>query len=60
MNIYNLFFTLLLNVFLSTTIYAQGVPSPTSDPSEGVPIDGGITALLLGGAVYGAKKLKER
>ena len=59
MNKYNLFFATLLLVLVSTATYAQGVPDPSSDPA-GVPVDGGITALLVGGAIYGAKKLKER
>jgi hypothetical protein len=57
MNKYNLFFATLLLVLVSTATYAQGVPDPTGD---GVPVDGGLTALLVGGAIYGAKKLKER
>lgn len=57
MNKYNLFFATLLLVLISNATYAQGVPDPTGD---GVPVDGGLTALLVGGAIYGAKKLKER
>lgn len=61
MNKYSLFLATLLLVLVSTATYAQvpGVPDPSSDP-VGVPVDGGITALLVGGAIYGAKKLKER
>lgn len=57
MNKYSLLLATLLIVLVTTATYAQGVPDPSGD---GVPVDGGITALLVGGAIYGAKKLKER
>ncbi|WP_296682549.1 PID-CTERM protein-sorting domain-containing protein [Flavobacterium sp.] len=59
MNKYNLFFATLLFVLVSTTTYAQANP-PADGTGDGVPVDGGLTALLVGGAIYGAKKLKER
>jgi hypothetical protein len=40
-------------------IQLQAPANPGNDPGNGVPVDGGITALLIGGVVYGAKKLKE-
>lgn len=57
MNKYSLLLATLLIVLVTTVTYAQGVPDPSGD---GVPVDGGLTALLVGGAIYGAKKLKER
>ena len=48
-------FTLLVG---AATAFAQpGMPDGSDDA---VPVDGGITVLLVGGALYGAKKLKER
>ena len=41
-------------------IRLQAPSNPGNDPGNGVPVDGGITALLVGGASYGAKKLNER
>lgn len=57
---------IVLVLFSSLEVYSKGVfpaliqgpADPGNDP--GVPVDGGITALLVGGAIYGAKKLKER
>jgi hypothetical protein len=52
---------LLIGVFLFWTIlvYAQADDPgmPGGDPD--VPVDGGIALLLLAGAAYGAKKIKE-
>lgn len=57
MNKYSLILATLLIVLVSTVTYAQALPPADGD---GVPVDGGITALLVGGAIYGAKKLKEK
>lgn len=57
MNKYSLFFVTILTLLLSSATYAQAVPDGTGD---GVPVDGGISALLVGGTIYGLKKLKER
>lgn len=59
---------IVLVLFSSLEVYSRGVfpaliqgpADPGNDPGNGVPVDGGITALLVGGAIYGAKKLKER
>ncbi len=48
-----IFFTLL-----SATAYAQG-PGFDDDVVDEVPIDGGVSALVIAGAAYGAKKLKD-
>ena len=48
-----IFFTLL-----SATTYAQG-PGFEDDVVDEVPIDGGVSALVIAGAAYGAKKLKD-
>lgn len=58
MNKYSFFLATLLILVVSAVTYAQP-PAPPAD-GDGVPVDGGITALLVGGALYGAKKLKER
>lgn len=57
MNKYSLIFATFLTVVTSAITFAQGLPPADGD---GVPVDGGITALLVGGAIYGAKKLKEK
>jgi hypothetical protein len=57
MNKYSLFFVTFLTFLVSSITYAQALPPADGD---GVPVDGGLTALLVGGAIYGAKKLKER
>ncbi len=52
-------FILLITVlFVSALLYAQPVPGddPGGTPGGGVPLDGGLTALLVAGAGYGAKK----
>jgi hypothetical protein len=48
-----IFFTLL-----SATALAQG-PGFDDDVVDEVPIDGGVSALVIAGAAYGAKKLKD-
>jgi hypothetical protein len=48
----------ILSLFINLATYAQPANPPAD--GDGVPVDGGITALLIGGAFYGAKKLKER
>jgi len=37
-----------------------GGDPPVGDPPVGVPIDGGALALLLAGAAYGVKKIKDK
>jgi hypothetical protein len=36
-----------------------GGDPPVGDPPVGAPIDGGAVALLVAGAVYGAKRMKK-
>jgi len=44
-------------VFLALHAYGQAVPPPIPPPPPpGLPIDGGLLFLLLGGVVYGVKK----
>jgi hypothetical protein len=53
-------YTLIICLFLTTmNAYArQGDPGmPGGDPD--VPVDGGIGLLLLAGAAYGVKKIKD-
>ncbi|MBL7684311.1 MAG: hypothetical protein JNK00_13210 [Flavipsychrobacter sp.] len=40
------------------TSYAQG-PGFDDDVVDDVPLDGGVSALVIAGAAYGAKKLKD-
>ncbi|MES2458074.1 MAG: hypothetical protein V4594_21125 [Bacteroidota bacterium] len=50
--------TILCCTVLHSTHAQQGDPGmPGGDPD--VPIDGGIAFLLLAGAAYGAKKIKD-
>lgn len=35
-------------------------PGPVTPPPTGVPIDGGASLLLAGGAAYGLRKLRQR
>jgi hypothetical protein len=49
-----IFFTLL-----SATAYAQG-PGFDDDVVDEVPLDGGVSALVIAGVAYGVKKLKEQ
>ena len=56
-----LFLLLVLGVSLAV---AQGDPPPPEFPDLGpadqTPIDGGLIWLLIGGGIYGIKKLKDR
>jgi hypothetical protein len=47
--------TLIFLLTLTAIAHAQPLP-PTDNP---VPLDGGILALLVAGAAYGAKRLKQ-
>lgn len=54
-----------LIAFSSVGLFAQPIPPPTGGPgvghglngNQGAPIDGGLSILMLLGAVYGAKKV---
>lgn len=48
----------LLFTLLSVTVWAQA-PPPPPDPSD-VPIDGGLSFLVVGGIAYGTYQLKKR
>lgn len=45
-------------LLMSATAYAQG-PGFDDDVVDEVPIDGGVSALVIAGAAYGAKKLRD-
>lgn len=47
--------SLMLMPFIQ--LFAQPAPNPSGQP---VPLDGGLTALLAAGAVYGIKKLRNK
>lgn len=51
-------YTFLLLILISGTALAQG-PGFDDDVVDEVPIDGGISALVIAGAAYGVKKLKD-
>ncbi len=44
-------------IFFSLNAFAQG--DPGDNPDVDVPLDGGVSALVIAGAAYGAKKLKD-
>lgn len=56
MQIYKILISFLIALFgmviLPETAFAQGAPPAT-------PIDGGLSLLLAGGAVYGIKKIRD-
>ena len=68
-NLKRFIFTILFLIAMSVVnnVFAAGPPGPPTGGGGGppcwpppcVPIDGGITFLLLAGAVYGAKKIYE-
>lgn len=59
MNKFNMYFAIMVLLLVGTVTYAQAPNNPDAS-ADAVPVDGGITALLIGGAVYGAKKLRDR
>jgi len=46
------FLTVLFLLLLSSMLFAQGAPPAT-------PIDGGLSLLLVGGGLYGLKKIRD-
>ncbi len=54
----------VITIFGIMSLFAQpggpGGGPGGGDPPVGVPIDGGAAALLVAGAVYGARKLKKK
>lgn len=57
-------FVLLSSVFLliivtSNKISAQTLPDPTTDPDQGIPLDGGLSLLVAAGIGYGVKKVRD-
>ena len=51
-------YILLAILIVSTHSYSQAVPPPIPPPPPpGLPIDGGVIFLLLGGLFYGVKKI---
>jgi hypothetical protein len=54
------YITLVL-LLLSIQLYSQAVPPPIPPPPPpGLPIDSGVMYLLLGGLLFGIKKIKEK
>jgi len=48
-------------MLISLLAYSQkGPPPPVPPPNPGLPIDGGISYLLVAGAIYGAYSLKKK
>ena len=59
-NIIKRSFFALSFLFVSSIALAQNPDDPGGNPDEGIPIDGGISLLIGGSILYGAKKLKEK
>jgi hypothetical protein len=59
-----LILTLFLMVVFSQNLFSAPPPPPATKPPcwppPCIPIDGGISALILAGAAYGAKKLYDK
>ena len=49
----------VLTLALSANVFAQCDPFLDPFCTEPIPLDGGIVALLVAGAVYGFKKIKD-
>ena len=47
----------ILTLLVSSTMYSQGEFPGGNDPN--VPVDGGISALVVAGIAYGAKKVRD-
>lgn len=43
----------------TANINALGLPPPPGLPHDSVPLDGGLTILAIGAAIFGVKKLRE-
>lgn len=56
------FIVILVILLIKVNIYAQGPSSPGFDPdiSPSVPVDGGLSLLVLAGVGYGIKKNREK
>lgn len=52
-------FYYLLIVFMVSTVELHAQPGPPDDDVTDVPLDGGVSALVVAGIAYGAKKLKD-
>jgi hypothetical protein len=52
-------FKLLLTVAFLTISFGEVFAQP-ANPSDPVPLDGGLTLLITAGAVYGAKKAYDK
>ncbi len=51
-------FLMIILICVPSFCHAQGVPCDYNDPMVPCPIDGGVTALLAAGVIYGIKKYK--
>jgi len=53
--------TITLILFYTIITSAQGPPGPGGPPPPppGLPIDGGITFLIIAGVAYGIKKIRD-
>ena len=51
---------LTCSMLFSFVLLAQGPPGGGNGGGGGAPIDGGISILVGGAALYGAKKVRER
>jgi hypothetical protein len=54
------FITFIVIIF-SIQMFGQAVPPPIPPPPPpGLPIDGGVMYLLLGGLIFGIKKINDK
>lgn len=60
MHIMNKFIHISCVAVLAILLPALAAAQPSMPQSPGIPIDGGISLLIAGGAAYGAKKLRDR
>ena len=57
----NKFLLSLFFVLVSFVSYAGGPPDPSSPPlPPGLPIDGGLSFLIIAGAIYGINELRRK
>ena len=56
------YFLIICLLFFALVGHAQpgtGGPAPSSPPPAAVPLDGGASLLLAGGAAYGLRRLRQ-
>lgn len=56
----NKFIQISVVAIFAILLPAIAAATPSMPQSPGIPIDGGISLLIAGGAAYGAKRLRDR